>query len=61
MKLALNALAFGPRIRINLDLVRHAERLGFDSAWTALASRSVKATHFPSGDSSWPAMERHFV
>ena len=37
MKLALNALAFGPRIRINLDLVRHAERLGFDSAWTAEA------------------------
>ena len=37
MKLAINALSFGPKIRINLDLIRHAERLGFDSAWTAEA------------------------
>ncbi len=37
MKLAINALSFGPRIRINLDLIRHAEKLGFDSAWTAEA------------------------
>lgn len=37
MRLALNALAFGPRIQIKLELVRHAERLGFDSAWTAEA------------------------
>jgi len=37
MRLAINALSFGPTIRINLDLIRHAERLGFDSAWTAEA------------------------
>jgi F420-dependent oxidoreductase-like protein len=37
MKLATNALSFGPRVRINLDLIRHAESLGFDSAWTAEA------------------------
>jgi len=37
MKLAINALSFGPRIRINMDLMRHAESLGFDSAWTAEA------------------------
>ena len=37
MKLAINALSFGPRIRINMDLIKHAESLGFDSAWTAEA------------------------
>jgi F420-dependent oxidoreductase-like protein len=37
MKLAINALSFGPKIRINMDLIRHAESLGFDSAWTAEA------------------------
>jgi len=37
MKLAVNALSFGPKIRINMDLMRHAESLGFDSAWTAEA------------------------
>ena len=37
MKLAINALSFGPRIRINMDLMKHAESLGFDSAWTAEA------------------------
>ena len=37
MKLAMNALSFGPRIDIKLDLIKHAESLGFDSAWTAEA------------------------
>ena len=37
MKLAMNALSFGPRIRINMDLLKHGESLGFDSAWTAEA------------------------
>ncbi|MCG8592415.1 MAG: LLM class F420-dependent oxidoreductase [Proteobacteria bacterium] len=37
MKLGLGAVGFGPRVRINLDLIRHAESLGFDSAWTAEA------------------------
>ena len=37
MKLATGALSFGPKIQINLDLIRHAESLGFDSAWTAEA------------------------
>jgi F420-dependent oxidoreductase-like protein len=37
MKLATGALSFGPKIRINLDLIRHAESLGYDSAWTAEA------------------------
>jgi len=37
MKLATNAVSFGPKVRINLDLLRHAESLGFDSAWTAEA------------------------
>ena len=37
MKLAIGALSFGPQIRINLDLIKHAESLGFDSAWTAEA------------------------
>jgi F420-dependent oxidoreductase-like protein len=37
MKLAIGAMSFGPRVNLNLDLIRHAERLGFDSAWTAEA------------------------
>lgn len=37
MKLAIGALSFGPKVRINLDLIRHAESLGFDSTWTAEA------------------------
>jgi len=37
MKLGIGAVAFGPRARVNLDLIHHAERLGFDCAWTAEA------------------------
>jgi F420-dependent oxidoreductase-like protein len=37
MKLAIGAMSFGPRINLNLDLIKHAEKLGFDSAWTAEA------------------------
>ena len=37
MKLAVGALAFGPRVNVKMDLMLHAERLGFDSAWTAEA------------------------
>jgi len=37
LKLATGALSFGPKIQINLDLMLHAEKLGFDSAWTAEA------------------------
>ena len=37
MKLGLSAVSFGPKVQINLDLIRRAEALGFDSAWTAEA------------------------
>lgn len=37
MKLAVNALSFGPRIGIDLGLLRHAESLGYESAWTSEA------------------------
>jgi F420-dependent oxidoreductase-like protein len=37
MKLGIMGAAFGARLTIDLDLIRHAERLGFDSAWTAEA------------------------
>ncbi len=37
MKLGLSAVGFGPKATINLDLIRRAEELGFDSAWTAEA------------------------
>ncbi len=37
MKLAMNGTAFGPKVRVNLELIQHAETLGFDSAWTAEA------------------------
>ena len=37
MKLGLSALGFGPTIQIDLERIRRAESLGFDSAWTAEA------------------------
>ncbi len=37
MKLGIGAVGFGPKVRIDLDLIRRAEELGFDSAWTAEA------------------------
>ncbi|MBW2315159.1 MAG: LLM class F420-dependent oxidoreductase [Deltaproteobacteria bacterium] len=37
MKLGTGAIGFGPKARINLDLLRHAESLGYDTAWTAEA------------------------
>jgi F420-dependent oxidoreductase-like protein len=37
MKLGIGAVSFGPRVQIHLDLIRRAEELGFDSAWTAEA------------------------
>ena len=37
MRLGLNTGQFGPQLRINLDLIREAESLGFDSCWTAEA------------------------
>jgi F420-dependent oxidoreductase-like protein len=37
MKLGIGAIGFGPRATINLDLIKRAEELGFDSAWTAEA------------------------
>ena len=37
MKLGLTAAAFGARLSIDLDRIKHAESLGFDSAWTAEA------------------------
>ncbi len=37
MKLGIMPSAFGPKAAIRMDLVKHAESLGFDSAWTAEA------------------------
>jgi F420-dependent oxidoreductase-like protein len=37
MKLGIGAIGFGPRASVNLDLIKRAEELGFDSAWTAEA------------------------
>ena len=37
MKLATGAVSFGPKVRVNMDLLKQAERLGYDSAWTAEA------------------------
>ncbi len=37
MKLGIGAVAFGKKAQINIDLIRRAEELGFDSAWTAEA------------------------
>ena len=37
MKLGLNAVAFGSKLTLPMDTILHAERLGFDSVWTAEA------------------------
>jgi F420-dependent oxidoreductase-like protein len=37
MKLGIGAVGFGPKVKINMDLILRAEELGFDSAWTAEA------------------------
>jgi len=37
MKLGIGAMGFGPRAKIDIDHIRRAEALGFDSAWTAEA------------------------
>ena len=37
MKLGTGAIGFGPKASINMDLIRHAESLGYDVAWTAEA------------------------
>jgi F420-dependent oxidoreductase-like protein len=37
MKLGIGAVSFGPKVQIDLELIRRAEALGFDSAWTAEA------------------------
>jgi F420-dependent oxidoreductase-like protein len=37
MKLGTGAIGFGPKASIDMDLLRHAESLGYDIAWTAEA------------------------
>jgi F420-dependent oxidoreductase-like protein len=37
MRLGIGVAPFGPKASVNLDYVRRAEALGFDSAWTAEA------------------------
>jgi F420-dependent oxidoreductase-like protein len=37
MKLGIGVAPFGAKASVNLDFVKHAESLGFDSAWTAEA------------------------
>jgi F420-dependent oxidoreductase-like protein len=44
MRLGLLAGQFGPKMTINLDLILEAEKLGFDSVWTAEAYGNDAAT-----------------
>ena len=37
MRLGLLAGQFGPKLQVPFDLIDEAERLGFDSVWTAEA------------------------
>ncbi len=37
MKLGIFASVFGKKASINMDMIRHAENLGYDSVWTAEA------------------------
>ena len=40
MKLGIGAVGFGPKVSIDLDRIKRAEELGFDTAWTAEAMRT---------------------
>ncbi|HEX7035050.1 MAG TPA: LLM class F420-dependent oxidoreductase [Pseudomonadales bacterium] len=44
MKLGLGSGGFGSTVRVNLELIRYAEQLGFDSVWTAEAYGSDAVT-----------------
>jgi F420-dependent oxidoreductase-like protein len=44
MKLGLNAVAFGSKLTLPMELILHAERLGFDSVWTAEADGNDAVT-----------------
>ena len=44
MKLGIMSAAFGKKLSLNLDLIQRAERLGFDSVWTAAAYATAAAT-----------------
>ncbi len=44
MKLAFSQMSFGARAQINMDMIHHAESLGFDSVWTAEAYGSDAVT-----------------
>ena len=37
MKLGVSQMSFGSRAQLNMDLIKHAENLGFHSVWTAEA------------------------
>ncbi len=37
MKLGTGAIGFGPKANIDMDMLKHAETLGYDVAWTAEA------------------------
>ncbi len=37
MKLGINGVGFGPRVKIDIEWIRRAESLGYDSVWTAEA------------------------
>jgi len=37
MKLGLTASYFGKEVNLNLDLIKYAEELDYDSTWTAEA------------------------
>ena len=37
MKLGIGAVGFGPKLNIDLERIRFAEKLGYDTAWTAEA------------------------
>jgi alkanesulfonate monooxygenase SsuD/methylene tetrahydromethanopterin reductase-like flavin-dependent oxidoreductase (luciferase family) len=41
MKLGIGALGFGPKANVDLAKIQHAEKLGFDCAWTAEAYRGA--------------------
>lgn len=44
MKLAFSQMSFGSKAQVNMELIHHAERLGFDSVWTAEAYGSDAVT-----------------
>ena len=58
MKLGMLGGGIGPRVSINIEAIKHAEALGFDSVWTAEAWGGDAVTPAALGSSRRPPRSR---